>query len=135
MTCVLAAETLGSNNVICLALVPAARSCELMPGRAVKEKSGCDVVRVSTSDEVVRSKVRTVWSIDAEYATVGSSGLKMTAWTGAVCADMRLRGPFCGVDVDTETFRRLEARPAPGRRLAGAAGAEESVVQRPILSS
>jgi hypothetical protein len=83
----------------------------------------------------VRSNVRTVWSMEAEYATVASSGLKMTACTGAVCAEMSSRGPFWDVDVEVEIFRRLEFRPAPRSRFSGAAGADESVVQRPILSS
>lgn len=90
----LEAEIRGSSNVICLALVPAANSCELIPGRAVRENNGWAVVRVSTREAVVRSKVRTVWSMEAEYATVASRGLKMTAWTGAVCAEISSRGPF-----------------------------------------
>ena len=56
-------ETLGSRSVIWRAELPAARSWEEMPGKAAREKSGWDVVRVSTQREVVRSKVRTVWSM------------------------------------------------------------------------
>lgn len=64
-----------------------------------------------------------------------SRGLKITAWTGAVCAEMRDSGPRWGVDVEVESFRRLDVR-ADGRRVVGAAGADDStVVQRPILSS
>lgn len=64
--------------MICLALVPAARSCELIPGSAVIEYRGCDVVLVSTRVLVARSNLRTVWSIEQEYVTVESSGLKIT---------------------------------------------------------
>lgn len=131
----LAAEARGSSNVMCRALVPTAKSCVPSPGSAMRENRGWDVVRVSTREPVVRSKVRMVWSMDAEYATVESRGLKITAWTGAVCAEMRWRGPFWGVDVDDETFRRFEFRPAPRSRASGAAGAEESVVQIPTVSS
>lgn len=84
MTWVLEADILGSKRVMCLALVPAANSWELIPGSAVRENNGCDVVRVSTRDAVVRSNVRTVWSMDAEYATVASRGLKIIACTGAL---------------------------------------------------
>jgi len=48
--------------VICRALVPAASNCELILGNAVKARRGCEVVRVSTKFDVVRSKVLTVWS-------------------------------------------------------------------------
>jgi hypothetical protein len=120
---------------MCLALVPAASNCELTPGSAVREKRGWEVVLVSTREAVVRSHVRTVWSWEAEYATVESFGLKITAWTGAVCAERSCKGPFCGVEVDVVTFRRLLFRPAPGRRDSGAAGAEESVVHIPTFSS
>lgn len=66
MTCVLDAETRGSRSVICRAEVPAARSWEPIPGRAVRENKGWEVVRVSTNAEVVRSKVRMVWSWEQE---------------------------------------------------------------------
>jgi hypothetical protein len=51
---------------MCRALVPAANNCVLIPGRAVKARRGCEVARVSTKEEVVRSKVLTVWSWEAE---------------------------------------------------------------------
>jgi hypothetical protein len=90
-----------------------------MPGSAVMEYRGCDVVLVSTKLEVVRSKVRAVWSWEHEYATVGSKGLKITPCTGPVCAEMSERGPFCGVDTDVEILRLLERR-VLGRSAVGA---------------
>ena len=76
------AESRGSMRVMCLAEVPTARrfrSCS-----AVKERRECDVVRVSTKVVVGRSQVRTVWSREAEYATVASLGAKIVDDTGAV---------------------------------------------------
>ena len=77
------------------------------------------MVLVSTKLDVVRSKVRTVWSCEHEYATVGSSGLNITPYTGAVWADMSERGPFCGVETEVELFLRLE-RSALGRSAVSA---------------
>lgn len=113
------------------AVVPAARSwCEI-PGRAAREMSGWDVVRVSTREEVARSKVRTVWSSEAEYATVLSSGLKITACTGAVCESSMERGPRWGVVV--WVLRRLVEGRREGELIAGPASLD--VDQRPILPS
>lgn len=120
---------------MCRAMVPAARSCELMAGNAVKDLNACIVVRVSTNAEVVRSKVLTVWSSEAAYATVGSSGLKITEETGKACALMRESGPRCGVEVEVPVFRRFELS-ADGRRVAGAVGIDAaSVDQIPIFPS
>ncbi len=102
-------ETRGSRRVICRAELPAASICEEeTEGREVIENRLCEVVRVSTTVEVVRSSVLTVWSWEAEYANVGSSGWKITAVVGAECAGIRDRGPRCGVDVDVASLRRLE---------------------------
>lgn len=51
------------------------------------------MVRVSTAVVVSRSRVFTVWSKDVEYATVGSSGWKITAVTGALWPEIRDKGP------------------------------------------
>ena len=121
--------------MICRALVPAASNCELIPGNAVKARRGCEVVRVSTKFDVVRSKVLTVWSWEAEYATVESSGLKIAAETGAVCDEIIERGPRWGVDVEVVIFRRFAVGPEV-RSDAEAAGAEFlSVVHKPIAPS
>lgn len=115
---------------MCRAVVPAAKSWLLMPGKAVRDSRGCDVVLVSTRLDVVRSNVRMVWSSEAEYATVRSRGLKMTACTGAVCESIMERGPLWGVEVDV--LRRLEE----GMRFWFTAGAASLfVLQRPILPS
>jgi len=108
MTDTLVAEVRGSISVMCRAELPAARRFdepseedveeeeeeeEEEEPSAVKLNSGCAVVRVETSAPVARSHVRSVWSHDAEYATVGSAGLNITAETGAVCAVRSARGP------------------------------------------
>ena len=111
ITCVLADDTRGSKSVMCRALVPAARIWLLIPGRAEMERSGCVVVRVSTVLEVVRSMVRIVWSCEAVYATVGSSGLKITSLTGPEWEVSRESGPRCGVDVDVVSFLRFAVGP------------------------
>ena len=48
---------------------------------------------MSTSEAVERSHVRSVWSQETEYATVGSSGAKIVSETGAECDFMRTKGP------------------------------------------
>ena len=60
------ASTRGSRRVICRAVVPAARSWVEMPGRAVRQRRGREVVRVSIVEEVMRSCVRRVWSREVE---------------------------------------------------------------------
>ena len=101
----------------------------------MRARRGWDVVLVSTKLEVVRSKVRTVWSWEAEYATVESRGLKIAAVTGAVWDESMERCPRWGVDVEVVILRRFAEGPEV-RRDADAAGAEFlSVVHKPIVPS
>lgn len=54
-------EARGSMSVTCRAELPAARMwVEEREGSEVMERSGCDVVRVSTTVEVWRSSVFTI---------------------------------------------------------------------------
>jgi hypothetical protein len=60
-------EARGSISVIWRAELPVARMWEEeREGRETMERSGCDVVRVSTTVEVSRSRVFTAWSRDVE---------------------------------------------------------------------
>lgn len=60
-------EARGSMSVICRAELPVARIWEEeMEGSEAMERSGCEVVRVSTTFDVSRSRVFTVWSKDVE---------------------------------------------------------------------
>ena len=100
-----AAEARGSMRVMWRAEVPAARSLKV--GRAVSERRGCEVVRMSTLDWTVRSQVRSVWSQEVEYATVLSVGEKIVAETGAVWPVRKDRGPRWGVFTDAASRRFL----------------------------
>lgn len=62
------AEARGSISVMWRADVPTAR--RLREDSEARERREWDVERVSTDMEVVRSQVRSVWSQEAEYATV-----------------------------------------------------------------
>lgn len=75
------ADTRGSIRTICRAAEPAAS--RLTVGSAASERSACDVERVSTGVPDGKSQVRSVWSQEVEYATVGSCGAKIVAETGA----------------------------------------------------
>ena len=85
------AEARGSMRVMCRADVPTAM--RFKDGNAERERRAWDVVRVSTSDEVGRSHVRSVWSQETEYATVGSLGANMVSETGAECDFRTVIGP------------------------------------------
>lgn len=65
-----------------------------------------------------------MWSCDAEYATVASSGLKTTLDTGELCPVRVANAPRAGtVRSGLESFCRLfEAAVELGRRFEGAAG-------------
>jgi hypothetical protein len=58
------ADALGSIRVMCLAVEPVAS--KWTPCISINEERGCSVVLVSTSLEVVRSQVRTLWSQELE---------------------------------------------------------------------
>lgn len=67
MMAVVVEEARGSISVICRAELPVARIWEEeREGREEMERSGCEVVRVSTTVDVSRSRVFTVWSKDVE---------------------------------------------------------------------
>ena len=68
MTLVAAVLVRGSTRVMCRAEVPqASKGAEAEErGSAASESSACEVVKVLTTDEVVRSRVLTVWSCDTE---------------------------------------------------------------------
>lgn len=96
---------------------------------------------MSTSDEVGRSQVRSVWSHEVEYATVESLEANVTADTGALCDFNNTIGPTCGVAfsvVEAVIFRLLLARDADfeGTSDSAAGGAlDGSVVQIPTVRS
>ncbi len=75
------AVTRGSIKAICRAAEPAAT--RLTAESAASERSAWDVVRVSTEAPDVKSQVRSVWSQEVEYPTVGSCGANIVAETGA----------------------------------------------------
>jgi hypothetical protein len=135
MAVIFDAEARGSMSVICRAEDPAAS--KLTPRISVKHRSGCIVLFDSTCLDVVRSHVRTVWSHDAEYATVESASLKTAAEATSVCPSIINKGPRCGAcEVsDFDRFRLLfAAEDADGIRDAGTSGAEEDELdQRPTL--
>ena len=109
--------------------VPAAR--RLRSGRVVRERRAWEVVRVSTSVVVGRSHVLSVWSHEAEYATVGSVGANATEETGAECDLIKASGPRCGVELDVDNFRRLEIRALLwGSRVNVAAGASDFLLDQ-----
>jgi hypothetical protein len=91
---------------------------------AQRERRAWPVVRVSTHCAVGRSQVLRVWSCDAEYATVASSGLKITLDTVEVWPVKVANAPRAGtVRSGLESFWRLfEATVEFGRRLDGATG-------------
>ena len=94
------------------------------------------MVRVSTRAVVVRSHVFRLWSQEAEYATVGSSGLKIVDETGLACDFSSARGPRCGVDVPSLRFLFVVPGTVCGSRDAGAAGASDvRVDQMPTVWS
>jgi hypothetical protein len=67
MMAVVVEEARGSISVICRAELPVARMWdEEREGSEAMERRGCDVVRVSTTVDVSRSRVFTVWSKDVE---------------------------------------------------------------------
>lgn len=93
------------------------------------------MVRVSTTEEVSRSRVLSVWSNEVEYATVGSSGWKMTAVAEAWCALMRESGPLCGVEVEVVSLRRFAVGPEEMSEVSTAGAADFEVVQSPTVPS
>jgi hypothetical protein len=133
MMLVVVEEARGSMRVMCLAEVPAARMCDdETEGKEVIERRGWEVVRVSTTVDVSRSSVLTVWSREVEYATVGSSGWKITDVVGPLWPCMRDRGPRCGVEVDVVSLRRLAVGPDEINDVGAAGASDLRVLQRPI---
>lgn len=108
------AESRGSINMILLFDAPAASRCSC--GICSRLKSGFEVVRVSTSVDVVRSHVRSVLSQDVEYPTVGSWASKSAPDTGAECAVNVARGPRCGTVTEELSLRRFAGVVVFGRR-------------------
>jgi hypothetical protein len=141
MTEVVTALARGSISVMCRADVPAARRWLDPPaapevGSAHKDRRLWAVMRVSTTVEVSRSSVLSVWSSEAEYATVGSSGWKITLVAAWLWAAIRDSGPRCGVDVAVVSFLRLAEGREEEIRVVGAAGeADLDVVQSPMEPS
>ena len=135
MATILRASALGSIRLMCLAVDPAAT--RFKAGIAAALSSACDVVRVSTQLEVVRSHVFRLWSQETEYATVWSEGWKRTSDAGPVWPESVLRGPRCSGADDLEvfeSFRRLLLD--RGSRLLFASGRDEAVVaQMPTVWS
>ncbi|KAH4071495.1 hypothetical protein HBH79_036880 [Parastagonospora nodorum] len=130
MTLICVADTRGSMSVMWRAEVPVA--IRLREGMAQRESSECPVVRVSTHCAVGRSQVLRVWSCDAEYATVASSGLKMTLDTGELWPVNVVNAPLAGtVRSGFESFWRLfEAAVEFGRRLEGATGFSFALLEK-----
>ena len=115
---------------MCRADVPVAS--RFREGMAHRERREWPVVRVSTQVEVGRSHVLSVWSCDAEYATVASSGLKMTLDTGELWPVNVASAPRAGtVRSGFESFCRLfEAADELGRRFAGATGFSLALLEK-----
>ena len=110
--------------------VPVAR--RFREGIAHKERSEWPVVRVSTHVAVGRSHVLSVWSCEAEYATVASSGLKIMLETGELWPVNVANAPRAGtVRSGFESFcRLLEAAVEFGSRFDGAAGFSFALLEK-----